>query len=124
MEEKKILIVDDEEPIRNLFHTALMQKGYAVSSASSAEQALELLKDDIFSVMFLDLNLPGMSGIELCRKVLAAWPATIAYAVTGYASSYKSSECMAAGFKSYFTKPVSLKAIFKAAEDAFKKEQQ
>lgn len=121
MEEKKILIVDDEAPIRKLFHTALKQKGYAVSSASSAEQALELMKNDLFPVMFLDLNLPNMSGIELCQSVLKTHPETIAYAVTGYTSSYKSDECILAGFKAYFTKPISLQTLFEAAEEAFKK---
>ncbi len=119
MNEKKILVVDDEEPIRKLFHTALQQKGYAVFSASCAEDALELVDSHTFPFMFLDLNLPKMSGIDLCREVLKKHPETIAYAVTGYASNYKSSECMEAGFASYFTKPVSLQTIFKAADKAF-----
>lgn len=122
MKKNKILIVDDEDPIRNLFHTALAQKGYDVASASSADQALDIIKKQAFPVMFLDLNLPGMNGIELCRNVLKLHPETIAYAVTGYASSQKSSECMEAGFASYFTKPVSLLTLFKAAQDAFKKQ--
>lgn len=120
MVEQKILIVDDEDHIRNLFSTALKQKGYTVSSAASAEKAIEMMESDTFPVMFLDLNLPKMSGIELCKKVLAEEPETIAYAVTGYASHYKSSECLQAGFKAYFTKPVSLQTLFDAAEEAFK----
>ena len=70
MKEKKILVVDDEEPIRKLFDTALKRKGFAVKSAASAEQALELIKSDTFKVMFLDLNLPGMNGIDLCKEIL------------------------------------------------------
>jgi len=120
MKKNKILIVDDEKPIRKLFHTALQQKGYDVSSAETAEQALEMLKKETFRIFFLDLNLPGMNGIDLCRKILKIQPDSIAYAVTGYASNYKSVECMEAGFKAYFTKPVSLLTIFEAAEEAIR----
>ena len=119
MKEKKILVVDDEEPIRTLFKTALMHKGYTVFCAESGEQALELLEKETIPVMFLDLNMPGMSGMELCRQVLKQNPETTAYAVTGYAAAYKSRECRQVGFKDYFTKPVPLETIFNAAENAF-----
>jgi len=119
MEEKHILVVDDEAPIRKLFHTALEQKGYTMASAASAEQALELMETRDFPVMFLDLSLPGMNGIDLCRHVLKKKPETIVYAVTGFASTYKSSECLKAGFRAYFTKPVSLLTLFDAAQEAF-----
>ncbi len=119
MKEQNILIVDDEKAIRKLFRSALELKGYTVFSAESAEDAVQILEENDIPVLFLDLNLPGMNGIDLCRQVLKTKPETIAYAVTGYTSSYKSSECMEAGFKDYFTKPVSLLKIFNAAHEAF-----
>lgn len=119
MNEKKILIVDDEESIRHLFSAALTHKGYTVYSAESGEKALELLREEPINVMFLDLNLPGINGIELCRKIVKSAPETVAYAVTGYASSYKSSECKKAGFTDYFSKPMPLETLYSAAEDAF-----
>lgn len=119
MSEKKILIVDDEESIRHLFSTALTHKGYRVFSAESGEKALELLKEEPINVIFLDLNLPGINGIDLCRKIVDQSPETIAYAVTGYASRYKSSECEKAGFTDYFSKPMPLETLYSAAEHAF-----
>ncbi len=119
MDNKQILVVDDEKPLRKLFHTALTHKGYGVICAESGEEAWEILKTKKIYVMFLDLNLPGMSGIELCRKILNKQPETIAYAVTGYTSNYKSLECEQAGFKKYFSKPVSLQVLFNAAQEAF-----
>ena len=121
MQEKKILIVDDEASIRNLFKMALSQKGYTVFSAESGEEALALLKEQTIPVMFLDLNLPGINGIDLCRKIIEKSPETIAYAVTGFASSYKSVECRKAGFTDYFSKPLPLQTLYSAARDAFQK---
>lgn len=122
MEEKKVLIVDDEDSIREVFELALKHKGYTVFSADSGEKALELLKHETIPVMFLDINLPGINGIELCRKIIKKTPNTIAYAVTGYASTYKSSDCKAAGFDDYFAKPLPLKTLFSAAQHAFEKQ--
>ena len=119
MSPKKILVVDDEESIRSLFSAALTHKGYTVYSAESGEKALELLEDEPISVMFLDLNLPGINGIELCREVIRKSPDTIAYAVTGYSSNYKSAECRTAGFSGYFSKPMPLDQLWSAAEEAF-----
>lgn len=121
MKEKKILIVDDEEAIRKLFKMALTLKGYRVFCADSSEHALKVIEKETIPVMFLDLNLPGMSGLDLCKIIVKKTPETIIYAVTGYAANYKSLECKEAGFKNYFSKPVPLNTIFDAAHDAFEK---
>ncbi len=119
--EKKILMVDDEDMIINLYKEAFAQAGYSVRTAESAEEALEIMKQEQFWVIFLDLNLPGMTGVELCRKIRAEWPMVIAYAVTGYASLFELSDCRDAGFEDYFTKPTKLQDLIDAAEYAFKK---
>lgn len=119
MEEKKILMVDDEQMMIDLYSEAFTKAGYAVRTAGNAEDALEILKHEQFLVMFLDLNLPGMSGVELCRKIREGWPMAITYAVTGYASLFELTECRDAGFEDYFTKPTKLKDLLDAAENAF-----
>ena len=73
------------------------------------------------AVLFLDLNLPAMNGIELCREVHKDWPWIIAIAVTGYASLFELVNCREAGFEDYFIKPVEMKELLAAAEHAFKK---
>ena len=70
MSENMILVVDDDESIRDIFEIAFSKSGYSVRCAESAEKALEILKDNKFQVMFLDINLPGMNGVELCRNCL------------------------------------------------------
>jgi CheY-like chemotaxis protein len=121
MEHNKILIVDDDEAIVKLFELTFLRAGYEVRSAFSAEEALILLQDEKIHVMFLDLNLPGMNGIELCAQIKKDIPMAIAHAVTGYASLFELTDCKEAGFDDYFKKPVKIKVLVKAARDAFEK---
>jgi len=119
--QKKILVVDDEKMIRDMLEKALNREGYEVICAESAEEALEVLKKTTAQVMFLDLKLPGMNGLDLCREIRELYPLSIAYAITGYASLFELSDCRKAGFEGYFTKPFDLKALFETANDAFEK---
>jgi len=121
MEEKKILVVDDEEPIRDLFERAFTRVGYSVRTAESAEEALEIVQDTPYWVLFLDLNLPGMNGVDLCQRIRQEYPMAIPIAVTGYASLFELTDCRSAGFEDYFTKPVNLAELLDAAEQAFRK---
>ncbi len=121
MSERKLLVVDDEESIRDMFEEAFSRAGYLVQSAESAEEALEILKKENIHVMFLDLNLPGMNGLELSKQLRKDRPMDIIFAVTGYSSLFELAECREAGFDDYFNKPVNLKMLLKAAQDAFEK---
>jgi DNA-binding response OmpR family regulator len=71
--------------------------------------------------MFFDLNLPGMSGVELCREVRRRKSIAVIYAVTGYTSVFEFAACRKAGFDDYFKKPVEVDRLIQAAEDAFEK---
>ena len=121
MNEKKILVIDDEESIRNLIKKAFSEKDYVVHTAENAEEALEILKNEEFKVMFFDLNLPGMSGLDLCKKIRKKFPKASIFAVTGYASLFELADCRKAGFDDYFTKPIDFERLFKATEYAFEK---
>lgn len=119
--ENRILVVDDEAAIRDAFRKAFSSGGFSVRCAESAEDALEALKEENIQVMFVDLNLPKMSGVDLCRRIRKDKPIAVVHAVTGYASLFELADCRDAGFDDYFTKPVGLKALLKAAGDAFEK---
>ncbi len=119
--EKRVLVVDDDEPIRNMLADAFMGQGYAVDTAVNAEEALAILAGRPIYVMFFDLKMPGMTGIELCRRVKSRYPISCIHALTGYISLFGLSDCLEAGFDDYFTKPVELPLLFEAAEHAFKK---
>ena len=119
--DKKILIVDDEEEILNAFEQAFRKAGYTVHCAGSAEQAQDVLKREDSQVMFLDLKLPKMDGVELCKQIRKDRPLSMIYAVTGYPSLFELAHCREAGFDDYFTKPVNLETLLEAAENAFGK---
>jgi CheY-like chemotaxis protein len=119
--EKRILLVDDEKQIRDMYSLAFTRAGYGATTAESAEEALEIMKKEPFWVLFLDLNLPGMNGVDLCREIRKQYPMAIPYAVTGYASLFELTDCRDAGFEDYFTKPASLSDLLEAAAHAFKK---
>lgn len=117
--EKRILVVDDEQAIRDVIEKALVRAGYTVLAAASADGALEILRYESIMVMFLDLNLGGMNGMDLCRHIRLDNPVGIIYAMTGYTGLFGFLDCRRAGFDDFFTKPISLETLFQAAKDAF-----
>ena len=119
--EKKILIVEDEPVNRTMFVELFETAGFKVLSAESSEEALELLANEPCLVMLLDLNLPGVNGVDLCKNIKADFPMAICYAITGYPSLFELADCLEAGFSDYFTKPADMKLLYKAAQEAFEK---
>lgn len=118
---KKILVVDDEVSVRNLFRDTFGSTGYDVRLAEGAETALELLKEEEIHVIFLDLKLFGMNGIELCKQIRKDNPIAIIFAMTGWAALYDIEECREAGFDDFFTKPTQIDMLLKAVDNAFEK---
>ena len=66
---KRILVIDDEDAIRKSFELALEDSGYAVNTASSGKEGLEMLKRDPYDLVFLDLKMPHMTGVETLREI-------------------------------------------------------
>ena len=118
---RKLLIVDDEVSIRDLFQSAFGDIDQEVHMAENGEQALTLLKQHDIDLIFLDLKLFGMNGIELCRQIKKNKPISIIYAITGWMGLFEVEECREAGFDDYFTKPAQIDILSKAVEDAFEK---
>ena len=118
---RKILVVDDEKSIRDLFASAFSDAGYDVHLAENGEAALDILGMQEIELIFLDLKLFGMNGIELCRQIRKTRPIAIIYAITGWSGLFEIEECREAGFDDYFKKPISLELLFKSVEDAFEK---
>jgi len=71
-------------------------------------------------IFFLDLKLPGMSGIELCRRIKKDNPVTYVFAITGYAEMYDLKEARTAGFDNYFIKPFHINELVKVANASLK----
>lgn len=119
MTEKKILVVDDEEDLRKLYTKIFPAEEYKVITAASAEEALTILQREKIYVMYLDLALPGMDGVHLCKKIRKDEPYAILAAVTGYSSMFQLADCREAGFDDYFAKPFKPAALLQFAAHAF-----
>ncbi|MBN1270085.1 MAG: response regulator [Kiritimatiellae bacterium] len=114
-----ILVVDDEESLRRLLAKIFANAGFTTRVAGSADEALALLAKEQILVMFLDLQLPGMNGMDLCRRIRKDQPVASIFALTGFASVYDLVECREAGFDDYFVKPFDPEVVVKTARDAF-----
>lgn len=119
--DKKILIVDDEISIRRMLEKAFQRAGFTPVLAESGEEALEILAKESINVMFFDLKLPGMNGIELCRRAKKENPVACIFSMTGYSSIFELAECRDAGFEDYFIKPIDISVFIKTAENAHEK---
>lgn len=117
----KILIVDDEASVRELFSGVFVDEDYEVIAAEDGNQALDILKQENIDVIFLDLKLFGMNGIDLCRQIRETKPVSMIFAVTGWAPLFEIEECREAGFDDYFEKPLDMDILLDVVADAFKK---
>ena len=101
-----ILIVDDEEIIRTTFAEFLAGEGFHAASASSAEEALELVRRRAFHVAICDVQLPGLDGIELLDRLVKIRPELFVLLITAYATVESAVEALKAGAHDYLMKPV------------------
>ncbi len=80
----RILVVDDEQGIRSLLRLTFTKSGYEVSTAANGREALELCDTGSFDAMLSDVRMPGMSGHELVRSVVARHPEMRFVLMSGY----------------------------------------
>jgi DNA-binding NtrC family response regulator len=100
-----ILIVDDEESIRDSMGQVLRKEGYTVREAVEGKAGLSLFSSETFEVVFLDLKLPGIKGMDVLSQIKEASPETPVVIITGYASIESAVEAMKRGAFDYMPKP-------------------
>lgn len=101
----RILVVDDESPIRDVLSTVLTAEGYTVSTASDLPEALKLITEDAFDIVITDLKLPKGNGIEVLRQIKRLNLDTMGIVLTGYGSIESAIEALRTGAYDYITKP-------------------
>jgi two-component system KDP operon response regulator KdpE len=103
----KILVVDDEPQIRRVMRSALTKQDYFVADARSGEEALDLVRQGRFDLIILDRNMPGMSGLDVCRQIRANSDVGIIM-LTVRKAEFERIEALDAGADDYVTKPFSM----------------
>jgi two-component system response regulator HydG len=100
-----IMIVDDERIIRESFYYWFEKSGHKVATAASGNEALEHLEKTPFDLLFVDIKMPGMDGIELLAQVKEKYPETLVIIITAYGSIESAVEAMKIGATDYLLKP-------------------
>jgi DNA-binding NtrC family response regulator len=111
MTDRRILVVDDDESLRRVTQVQLEQEGYVVSTAANGKDALALLEKSPQDLVISDLKMPGMSGLDLLRRIRAEYPEIIVLMITAYGSIETAVEAMKLGAYDYITKPVNADAL-------------
>ena len=116
MTDGKILAIDDEKNIRHLIRSEFGLEGFDVTTAGSGEEGLEKFRQDKYDVVFLDLKLPGMDGIETLRQLKRQSSSTEVIMITGHGEIASAVTSMKLGARDYVTKPFKLDELLRLTQ--------
>ncbi|MFO7553840.1 MAG: response regulator [Desulfobacterales bacterium] len=111
MKNQPILVVDDEKNIRMTLSQSLEPLEIPVQTAVNGEEALQKLQKGPFGLVFLDLKMPGMDGMEVLRQIKEDWPKTRVIIITAHGTIESAVEAMKLGAVDFIQKPFSPKEI-------------
>ncbi len=111
MEEKKIIVIDDEEFIRLNLERIFSDGNYSIETFANGKEALEFLKNNTADIAFLDLNLPDIHGIDLLKHIKEMRPDILVIIITGFASVESAVRALKLGAYDYIKKPFKADAI-------------
>ena len=114
-----ILVVDDDEFIRNLLMRHLKNRGYVASAAESGEEAIQIVQQTAFDVGLVDILLQGISGIELVDEIKKYCPEMILITMTGHPTMETALDAMKKGVHDYLIKPFKLEQLDEVLEKSF-----
>ncbi len=107
----RILVVDDEESIRDLLRLVLTGEGHSVVTANDGEEAIEYLEAERFDLVITDLVMPTVNGVEVLRAARRIDPNYPVIVITGYPSVETVTELVRLGAGDYLTKPFSIDVV-------------
>lgn len=116
----KILLVEDE-PIAQIIGKNIIEKaGYTLDIVNSTNQALSMLKNNIYDLIFMDLGLPEISGLDFTKEIIKNFKLkTPIIAITAFNTDSKKEECIKSGFSEFIEKPFSEKQLKNIIEKIF-----
>ena len=114
----KILVIDDERAIRNSLKEILSDEGYAVETAENGEEGLQAADKEKYDVIFCDIKMPGMDGIEVLGKLVEAGIETPVVMISGHGDIDTAVECIKKGAFDFIQKPLDLNRILITIKNA------
>jgi two-component system response regulator PilR (NtrC family) len=117
----RILIVDDEQSMRDLLSIMLKKEGYEVATAASGETAVKAVQNEIFDLVITDVRMPQVSGMELLKTAKEVSPETVVVVITAFATTETAVEAMKLGAYDYITKPFKIEEIKLVVQKALEK---
>jgi len=115
---RKVLVVDDDPVVATSFDRVLSNEGYVVVTARNATEALDKLNTGDYDVVYTDIKMPGMDGLELAERVKARRSWTPVVIITGYGTEASEKRAKAAGVSAFLHKPLSPEMIETSAREA------
>jgi len=113
----RILVVDDDENIRNTMKAILESEGYTVDIAANGMEAIKRSEETAYNVALLDIRLPDMEGVELLKLIKDAVPRTRKIMVTGYPSMQNAVAALNKNADAYMVKPVDIEKLLNMVKE-------
>ncbi len=107
----KILVIDDEEVIRNFIQRVLTREGHIVETIGDSRIAIEVITKGNYDIMITDLKMPGVTGIEIAKRVKETLPQVKIIIITGSTSFETETKAKEIGIKHYLIKPFGIKEL-------------
>ncbi|MBI5740958.1 MAG: sigma-54-dependent Fis family transcriptional regulator [Nitrospirae bacterium] len=114
---KKVLVIDDEGIVRTSCERTLAQEGYGVELAASGREGIELLENESFGVVLLDLKMPDMDGMEVLQKIKDMWPDTKVIMISGYSTVDTAVQALRLGAYNFIEKPFTPDTLIAAVRE-------
>ncbi|TDI41027.1 MAG: sigma-54-dependent Fis family transcriptional regulator [Acidobacteria bacterium] len=123
MVKPRILVVDDEEPIRKMLRMTLEYEGYDVSEGSSGAEALDKIENEPYDLVFLDIKMPGMDGFEVLGELRERTTAPQVVVVSGHGNVQTAVQATKLGAFDFIEKPLETERILLAVRNALERKQ-
>jgi len=122
VEEKRILLVEDDETILASFHLILEDEGYQVDTAATGRRALERAEKGKYGLVILDIKLPDMRGIEVARKIRERDDGINMVIMTGHPELAESIDTIDIGIDEILLKPINVDELLRVIKDALEQD--
>ncbi|MBE1424138.1 DNA-binding response OmpR family regulator [Desulfomicrobium macestii] len=114
MDEPSILLIDDEEAFVTTLQERLEMRGFSAKVALDGQSGLDMIAEDPPDVIVLDLRMPGISGVEVLRRIRKQWPGLPVIMLSGHGSDMDFETCVHLGAAMYHKKPLDINTLIES----------